>query len=259
MSSGPNEKISHASIIVSRNAPAGEAAAGKLAAALLCEQGGSEPCGRCRSCRLAASGNHPDIVFIERQRDDKGKTKREIYVDQIRHMAADAWVLPQESGKKVYIIREAHKMNIQAQNAALKILEEPPEWCAFILCADSAEELLPTVRSRCSVFRVGEQEGFSRDPEADRFLELAARADVPGLCAFWVGQESLDSEALDRLLESISATISASLLGKCTVEGLSPRELDRLLGLCRRAQDYLKFNVGAKHVLGLMNVLSIQK
>ena len=254
-----SKSIAHATIVASRDAEAARTGAEAAAAALLCAEGGKKACGRCRSCRLAAGGVHPDIIYISRQKDEKGKLKREIYVDQIRQMAADAWILPQESEKKVYIIPEAHKMNVQAQNAALKILEEPPAWTAFILCTESVDRLLPTVRSRCTVVEARAESVFSPEPRALNFLELAAKGDAAGLCAFWVELESMDGEGLRELLESISSLISAILLGSCRFEGLSPRELKRLLDLCGRGQEYLKLNVSVKHVLGLMNVLSIQK
>lgn len=254
-----NKDTAHATIVISRDVGAAKAGADSIASAMLCTAGGKTACGKCRSCRLAAEGIHPDIIYISRQKDDKGKLKREIYVDQIRQMAADAWVLPQESEKKVYIIPEAHKMNVQAQNAALKILEEPPEWAAFILCTESAERLLPTVRSRCAVVEAKSERAFAPDPRALDFLKLAAAGDPAGLCAFWVELESMDADGLGELLDNTGSLISAVLLGSFRFDALSPRELKRLLDLCGRGRDYLKLNVSVKHVLGLMNVLSIQK
>lgn len=256
---GMSQSIAHATVVSSRDNAAAIAEAETIASALLCTEGGKTACGRCRSCRLAAGGVHPDIIYISRQKDEKGRLKREIYVDQIRQMAADTWVLPQESEKKVYIIPEAHKMNVQAQNAALKILEEPPAWAAFILCTESVDSLLPTVRSRCTVVEARAESAFSPEPRALDLLELAAKGDAAELCAFWVELESLDGEGLTELLEGISSLISAILLGSFRFEGLSPRELKRLLDLCGRGREYLKLNVSVKHVLGLMNVLSIQK
>lgn len=259
MSEDKRRAVFHSNIVVSRSETARDGAALRLASAALCAPGGGEPCGSCRDCRLAAAGTHPDIIFIDRPADDKGKLRREIYVDQIRRMAADAWVLPQEADRKVYIIRQAHKMNIQAQNAALKILEEPPEWAVFILCADSAEELLPTIRSRCAIIRAEEAGERFGDSEAKEYLCLAADRDRAALCAFLTGRESLDSESLGQFLEEVRALISAVLLGKASLPGLSGREAGRLLELCLRAEEYLRLNVGAKHVLGLLNVLSIAK
>lgn len=259
MSEEKRRAVFHANIVVSRSETARDGAALRLASTVLCRQGGGEPCGGCRDCRLAAAGTHPDIIFIDRPTDGKGRQRRGVYVDQIRHMAADAWVLPQEADRKVYIIRQAHKMNVQAQNAALKVLEEPPEWAVFILCADSAEELLPTIRSRCALIRAEEAEERFGGPEAEEYLRLAAGGDRTALCTFLTGRESLDSEGLGQFLEDVRAWLSAVILGKASLPGLSGREAARLLELCRRAEEYLRMNVGAKHVLGLLNVLSIAK
>ena len=62
---------------------------------------------------------HPDVITLGRLEDDKGRLKREIGVDQIRSLSADAYIMPNEAGRKVYLIREAETMNIPAQNAAL--------------------------------------------------------------------------------------------------------------------------------------------
>lgn len=87
--------------------------------------------------------------------DDKGRPKREIMVDQVQRKAADASILPNEAERKVYVIHEAELMNESAQNAALKLLEEPPAWVVFILCTVNSERLLPTVRSRCTEISSG--------------------------------------------------------------------------------------------------------
>ena len=84
-------------------------------------------------------------MTIERRTDDKGKQKREIAVDQIRQMVFDAVARPQTAEHKVYVVRDAQLMNTAAQNAALKLLEEPPASAAFILCAANTAMLLPTV------------------------------------------------------------------------------------------------------------------
>ena len=71
-----------------------------------------------------------------------------IKVDQIRSVAATAYILPSEAEKKVYVLRQAELMNLNAQNAFLKLLEEPPRSAAFILAAPSPDSQLTTVRSR---------------------------------------------------------------------------------------------------------------
>lgn len=104
-------------------------------------------------------------------------------MDQIRAVSADAVVLPNEAGRKVYIIEDADSMNIPAQNAALKLLEEPPAGVMFLLCVTNAGQLLPTVRSRCTELNLNGaaagEAGESRALAAE-FVKCAASGDRPG-------------------------------------------------------------------------------
>ena len=120
------EKMMH-SYIISGDGDAARSRAREMAAAALCESSGAKPCRACRHCRKvfqgAFPGIHPDVALIERAADKSGKLRREITVDQIRALAVDAAVLPNEADGKVYIFPEADTMNIAAQNAFLKLLE----------------------------------------------------------------------------------------------------------------------------------------
>ena len=137
--------LSHAYIL---SGPAGSGKrtlAGLLAAALVCSAGGEQiPCGRCSGCRKAAGGIHPDIVTL-------GADGKDLTVAQIRALRADAYIKPNEAGRKVYVLHQAQNLNPSAQNAMLKLLEEGPPYAAFLLLAENAAALLPTVRSRCQV------------------------------------------------------------------------------------------------------------
>ena len=148
-------RLSQSYIIAAPSADDCDAQAARLAARAVCSGAEPKPCGKCRDCRNAAAGIHPDIIDVRRMTDDKGRPKREIMVDQVRAMAADASILPNEAERKVYVIHEAELMNESAQNAALKLLEEPPAWVVFILCTVNSERLLPTVRSRCTEISSG--------------------------------------------------------------------------------------------------------
>lgn len=103
------------------------------------------PCGKCKNCRLAEGGNHPDIAYIR-------PTGRTLSVDAIRQVRQDAYVLPHQAGRRVFIFPEADAMTEQAQNALLKVLEEPPDYVVFMLLTVSAARLLTTIRSRSTVF-----------------------------------------------------------------------------------------------------------
>ena len=141
-------RLSHAYLIAAPDIEAAFSRAGELAAAAVCTGEGEKPCRRCRACRKVAENIHPDVITLARLEDDKGRPKREIGVDQIRQLSADACIMPNEAPRKVYISREAETMNVPAQNAALKLLEEPPLGALFLLCTTNASQLLPTGRSR---------------------------------------------------------------------------------------------------------------
>ena len=115
------------------------------AAALLCEEGSGEPCGRCKSCRLILEKAHPDVMM------PKSGSKGNYMVDDIRPIVSDAVIAPTESRMKVYIIPDLDRSVItavQIQNILLKLIEEPPEHTAIIMTAASREVFLPTVLSR---------------------------------------------------------------------------------------------------------------
>ena len=108
------EKLSHAYIVSSASENARMGKAFYLAEKMLCQSEGERPCGVCRDCRKVKARVHPDLAVVERITDDKGKQKKEILVDQVRAMGADAYVLPNEAAEKVYIIKDADTMNEQA-------------------------------------------------------------------------------------------------------------------------------------------------
>lgn len=98
----------------------------------------------CRSCKQAEGRNQPDILYL---RHDKPNT---ISVDDIRNQVNnDIVIKPYSSRYKIYIIDEAEKMNVQAQNALLKTIEEPPAYAVILLLTTNAESFLPTILSRC--------------------------------------------------------------------------------------------------------------
>lgn len=121
-----------------------------FAAALQCTSEGEEkPCGHCASCRRADSHNHPDIITVTHQPKSSSDKQTALGVDDIRAMRADVMIKPYSSEHKVYIVPNAESMTVQAQNALLKTLEEPPAYAVILLIADGLENFLPTVRSRC--------------------------------------------------------------------------------------------------------------
>lgn len=114
-----------------------------FAAGLQCKGQGEKPCKECVSCHQAESGNQPDIIWVTREKASLG-------VDEIRQKLCNTMdIKPFSSPYKIYIVPEAETMTVEAQNALLKTIEEPPEYGVVILLTSNISELLPTIQSRC--------------------------------------------------------------------------------------------------------------
>ena len=255
-------KLSHAYIIAGQP-EAALVKARELAGAMLCTGPEPRPCGRCRNCRKVGQGIHPDVLITVRQTDDKGRLKREIYVDQIRDIAATAAILPGEAERKVYIIRDAGTMNPAAQNALLKLLEEPPTFDAFLLLTDSADRLLETVRSRCVTLAAETGSGEDAPPaearaRAEEYLDIAAARARVSLLSFANRNGELGNAEMLDFVRSVRLLLSDMLCSRLPDRKLPRAEQLRLAALTDRAEAYLRFNVSTKHVLGLLSVETIQ-
>lgn len=135
-------------VLLSGPAGSGKTAlAQTLAAALLCTASGMRPCGTCASCRKMEHHMHPDCIII-----DEGDN--EIKVELARKIREQAAILPNDSDRKVFILSHAHRMNTSAQNALLKVLEEPPRYVFFLLTSSQPGALLQTIRSRCTIYQL---------------------------------------------------------------------------------------------------------
>ncbi|MCC8357291.1 MAG: DNA polymerase III subunit [Oscillospiraceae bacterium] len=246
------QRLSHAYMLVGPEGPARDEAARRLAAAMVCT-GDEPPCGQCRDCRKAFAGVHPDVTVITRQ-EGPGGLRREILVEQIRQAAASAVIAPNEAARKVYVIAEADRMNRLAQNALLKVLEEPPGHACFILCTAAADALLDTVRSRC--VRVDEwertDERFTPAPLAEGYLQAAAGGDRAELVEFCMLRAKLSREETESFLEDVRDALWAILCGRAANPGMSQDTLFALNALMERAEDYLRHNVAPKQIFGLL-------
>ena len=190
-----------------------------LAAGLLCTAAdpADRPDGACRACRLVAHGSHPDVHRLRPEGPGRqvviggpGKPRG------IRDIIAELALLPVEGGARVAIIESAHRMNEDAQAALLKTLEEPPARTTIILCADSEEPLLPTIRSRCARVRLGPvgvrdiesilaELGVADAPLGARLARIADGR--PGLALAWASQPDAlrERDALGRALIDLAA------------------------------------------------------
>ncbi len=160
------EKISHAYILNGERNSGKEFIAKIFASALQCEKpdgssGMLEPCGECHSCKQMASKNQPDVKYISHEKPGS------IGVEDIRsQINGDVAIKPYSSPRKIYIINEGEKMTVQAQNALLKTLEEPPAYTVILILTMNMESLLPTVLSRCTALNMKPV----RDNQIKKFL-----------------------------------------------------------------------------------------
>ncbi len=140
-----NGRAGHAYILSGMKGSGRKTLARLFGASLLCTSAEEVPCGTCRSCKMVRSGNHPDLITVTHEKPAT------FSVEDIRdQLVSDIQIRPYYKGKKVYIIPDCEMMTLQAQNALLKSIEEPPPYAVIILITDNLSFLLPTVRSRCT-------------------------------------------------------------------------------------------------------------
>lgn len=136
-------KVSHGYIVSGEDGLGKNRIVRAFARLLLCEGDRTEGC-TCQSCKQIESGNHPDIIYVQHEKPNT------IGVDDIRvGINEDIQIKPYRSPYKIYIVDEAEKMSIAAQNALLKTIEEPPSYGIIILMTVNGAGFLQTILSRC--------------------------------------------------------------------------------------------------------------
>lgn len=213
----------------------------EIAAALFC-RGEHKPCGSCNQCRKVLEQNHPDVEYY-----GGDGSRRSFHIDTIRKLRQNAWLLPGEAPCRACVLCGAENMTDQAQNALLKILEEPPEHTVFILTAENRAMLLPTILSRVQTIRLepltpAEILPVLRERCPDQpgeKLEWAAEtADTIGQALALLADESLQKHAqlAQRMLELLCNGSEYDLL--TAVEPVS-RKREDLLEVCTQLRQLL--------------------
>ena len=166
-------------------------AAKLISASVLCTEKNNAPCGVCKSCIMAKAGTHPDVKYIVPEKD-----KKTIGVNPIRDLNDDAFIKPFFSDKKVYIL-DGELMTVEAQNAFLKTLEEPPAYAVFIITVSDSAKLLQTIISRCALIKFL--------PLPSRRMEKYLSEKYPSMresFPFYISYSGGNPGRLDMLLES---------------------------------------------------------
>lgn len=238
-----------------------EAAARYLAAAMQC-RGDDRPCGACPACRKVLRGVHPDVTEV---RDPEHKN---IAVDILRDMVADAYNLPNEGRRKVFIFPDCGALDPKAQNVLLKVVEDGPSHAAFVFCARSSAVLLPTIRSRTVEWRLSpsREESASSDGRARQLLELLCAGRGADLAAFCTDLENskITREDLRSLLSDARDLLTEGLAASYGAEGSPPaQQVAHSMGRGKisAAADVLGqfirqcgYNVGVGHLTGALAV-----
>lgn len=133
-----------------------------LASAILCGEE-QPPCGQCSHCSKIEKDIHPDVITAQ----GEGRA-RSFSIDTVRKIRSDAFVRPNEADGKVFLLLETQEMGQEAQNALLKILEEPPVGVYFILVCENRQQMLPTIRSRTTTIAM-------EIPEVEETAQLLAQ------------------------------------------------------------------------------------
>lgn len=202
----------------------------QIAQAAVCECEGERPCGHCRACRNAACGNHPDVLTLQGD-----GTQKSLSVERIRQMRAQAFVRPNEADKKVFLLLDAGCMNASAQNAMLKILEEPPSYVIFVITVESRSQLLATVLSRSVSVSLGERESPSQPEEGGLwldFLQAFARGDELEMLALAAAVER-DRLGQKALLEGVRLALRDALALRAGGQTVLSRAKETVTALSR--------------------------
>ena len=240
-------RLSHAYIISGPVKETTYALAEILAQAYVCASEGNSPCGTCSNCRKAKGNIHPDIIRVSLLED-----KRNILVDQVRQLRAEAYIRPNEADRKVFIIEDAQTMNDNAQNALLKVLEDGPQYLSFLLLTENDQQLLPTIRSRCEILSLSthsNEEVFEADEDLKKTAAELARLLLDGeertLVEFTTALEvkKIEKNSLLPLFDLVEIALREQLHQR-------PREVTSLIEHLRQVRKAALFNVGTGHLLG---------
>ena len=241
-------------------------AARYAAAAMECRSEGQKPCGVCPACRKVFSGIHPDVITV---RDEAHKN---LSVDTIRQIRADAYIRPNEGNRKVYLFPDCSILTEQDQNVLLKIVEEGPPYAAFLFCAENSSAVLQTLRSRCVELKLspadsGEKESSEAGVELCRLLAAGKKGSVTELMVR-LEKKRLDREGLSAMLDQARSILAAALLARYgnAPEGpeaplaaqlgkrLTKQRIMSTRDLLQTYRGACAYNVGASHVLGALAV-----
>ena len=259
-----NNTLSHAILFTGSGVHL--AAAHFAAAAMECTASSHRPCGVCDGCRKTRENIHPDVITV---RDPDHKN---ISVDIIRNIRADAYIRPNEGRRKVYIFPDCSLLTEQDQNVLLKVVEDGPPYAAFLFCAENTNQVLQTLRSRCVELKL-HPSATEEEPLNEAALELCRgivrkRRGAITTAAVHLERKKLSREDLTSMLEVCRQWFAEALLVQYGQDAtgnsreiavnlaktLTKTQIMRTIELLQTYREECAFNVGVGHVLGALAV-----
>lgn len=218
--------VSHALIFEGAQGSGRHTIARTLAAAIECHGGiDTVPCGKCISCQKIFEDKSPDVITVGIEGD-----KATLGVDAIRFLKNDISIAPNDLSVKMYIVEDADKMTLQAQNALLLSLEEPPPYVIFILICENSSTLLETIKSRAPILRTDK---LSDEMVSEYLLKNEKKA------------KSLFDESSEEFSELVCA--AAGSIGKA-ISLLDGRERKRVFSDRQIARDFMSLALDRSRV-----------
>ncbi|MGH2522127.1 MAG: ATP-binding protein [Anaerolineales bacterium] len=147
------DRLKHAYLFTGPAGVGKRTLAAEFARALLCASA-QAPCGQCRHCQLAVKGSHPDLLTVAPIESGKRVRAAKIKIEPIRQLIYDLSLKPIEAKRRVARLLRFDAANVEAMNAFLKTLEEPAANVIIVVTAERADDLLPTIVSRCEVINL---------------------------------------------------------------------------------------------------------
>ena len=237
-------------------------AARYTAAAMLCSDAGDKPCLLCNQCRKVLAGIHPDVLMVE---DDE---RKELRVEDVRDLRTNIHIRPNEGARKVAIFPRAEQLNERDQNVLLKIIEEGPPYAAFFFCAETSALLLPTVRSRCTEFKLSGEDNDTDYSQAQALCHILKPRHRAELTAFFIGLEvsKVTRDEVFALLAAARDILSAALAalyGKppspqfaaavdALTQNLTKKQIVGTIEMLEKYSAQSRFNVGVGHLAGAL-------
>lgn len=232
------------------------AAARYLAAAMECGEE-NRPCLHCVHCRKVLRDIHPDVTIVQ------DPDHKNISVEVLRDTRLDAYTLPNEGRRKVYLFPDCSLLEPKAQNVLLKVLEEGPPQAAFIFCAANSASLLATVRSRAEEWRLPPAEPDSEGSGARQLCELLRTGKRAELVGFFMDLENSKSkrEELQTLLTDTRALLVSALaasygggqpFSRKLAQDMGRRRLAAVIDILEKYIFRCGYNIGVGHLTGAL-------